>query len=234
MEGAYTPMRTANCTKFGYITADCEYPELAFRFFDYWCNEKRSLITRYGEPGKSWLWREDDPEYFDEYFPGGPVPNAEMNGWDPELGMVTGVTNPWSTQNNSIWNTHLTSLLPMQTYGQWATIDTVKIESWEHSQEVGNITAHRTWVGALAGSMWRSNPDKQVFTDPIYTNEENDKYNDTITTLKSYVNETIASFATGTLDPVNDWDAYVANLYSAGLQDWLDVAQISWNRSNGL
>ena len=233
-EGAYTPMRTANCTRFGYITEDCEYPELAFRFFDYWCNEKRSLISRYGEPGVHWLWREDDPEYFDEYFPGGPVPNAEMNGWDPELGMVTGVTNPWSTQNNAIWNTHLTSLLPMQTYGQWATIDTVKIESWEHSQEVQNITAHRTWVGAKAGSMWRSNPDKQVFTDPNYTTEELDKYNDTINTLKDYVKETIASFATGTLDPVNDWETYKANLESAGLSDWLEVAQTYWNRANGL
>ena len=234
LEGAYTPIRTANCTKFGYITTDCETPELAFRFFDYWTNEKRSLITRYGEPGKSWLWREDDPAYFDEYFVGGANQNCRMQGWDAELGMITGVTNPWVTQNNEIWNTHLTSCLPAQTYGQWATTDTVMSNSWEESQEINIVSVHRGYTGAKCNALWYGKLPEQLFTDPIYTTEENDKYNDTIQQVRSYVNECIASFATGTLDPVNDWETYKANLESAGLSQWLEVAQAYWNRANGL
>jgi len=234
LEGAYTPLRTANVTKYGYITTDCEKPELAFRFFDYWCNEKRSLITRYGEPGKSWLWREDDPEYFDEYYPGGASQNARLQGWEAEKGMVTGVTNPWVTQNNEIWNTHTCCLLPAQTYGHTATIDTVMSNSWEESQEIGQVSVHRTYAGAVNNALWYGKVPEQRFTDPVYTTEENDKYNDTIQTVRNYVNECIASFATGTLDPVNDWETYKANLESAGLQDWLDVAQAYWNRAHGL
>ena len=46
------------------------------------------------------------------------------------------------------------------------------------------------------------------------------------------VRECIAAFATGAMDPVNDWDAYLASLDAAGLQDWLNVAQAYWDRSH--
>ena len=79
--------------------------------------------------------------------------------------------------------------------------------------------------------MWRDVQPEQVFVDPVYSVAELDQYNDTINQLKSYVNECIASFATGQMDPVNDWETYKANLESAGLQDWLTVAQAYWDRS---
>ena len=233
VEGSYTPLRTSNTTKIGYITTDCENPELAFRFFDYWTNERRSLITRYGEPGKSWYWRDDDPEFFDSYV-AGPNANCKMQGWEPKIIMKEGVVNPWVTQNNEIWNFHMCCCLPAQTYGQWATTDTVMSNSWEESQEIGVPSVHRTYTGALDNKLWYGKVPEQVFTNPVYTVEETDQYNDIMNTCKSYVNETIASFALGTLDPNSDadWETYKANMESAGLQQWLDLAQTYWDRSH--
>jgi len=230
VEGAFTPIRSANCTKVGYITTDCEIPELAFRFFDYWCNEKRSLITRYGEPGVSWLWRDDDPEYFDSYYVG-PTQNAQMQGWPAELGMITGVVNPWVTENKEIWNFHMCCMLPAQTYGQWATTDDVVSNSWEESQKIGIPSVHRAYTGALDNALWYGKIPDQLFMNPVYTLDEQDATSDTISQLRTYVNECIASFSLGTMDPVNDWETYKANLESAGLQSWLDVAQAYWDRS---
>jgi len=68
-------------------------------------------------------------------------------------------------------------------------------------------------------------------TGNIYSLEETDKYNDIMTQCKSYVTESIASFTTGQLDPVADWDAYLANLESAGLSQWLELGQAYWDRS---
>jgi len=80
--------------------------------------------------------------------------------------------------------------------------------------------------------MWKGNVPEQLFTDPIYSVEEVDATSDTISTLKSYVNECIAAFATGAMDPETDWESYLSNLESAGLQQWLDLAQTYWTRSH--
>ncbi|MBO4886393.1 MAG: hypothetical protein J5602_13865, partial [Clostridia bacterium] len=143
-------------------------------------------------------------------------------------------TSPWSSQNNSIWNLHMCCLLPAETYGGGATTSADFVYSWEESQALGSITIHRNYLSAECHTKWMGNQPAQVFTDPIYTLEEVDQYNDTINTCKSYVNECIASFALGQLDPNSDadWETYKANIESAGLQQWLDLAQTYWDRSH--
>ena len=234
LEGQFTPERTANITKYGYITTDCENPELAFRFFDYWCNEKRSLITRYGEPGVNIMYRADDEAAFDAQF-AGPAQRTAALGYRVVYGNInplTGGEDPWTHENNTIWNTHTCCLLPAETYGGNAALTTDFSHSWEQSIEMNDISVHQAYLAAECHTKWLGNVPEQVFTDPIYTLEETDKYNDTINQVRSYVNESIASFALGTLDPVNDWETYKANLESAGLNDWLTVAQTYWDRSH--
>lgn len=229
-EGAYTPQRTANVTKLGYITTDCATPEIAFRFFDYWADERRSLITRYGEPGVHWMYRADDPDAFDAYFVGGASQRAEMMGWEPKFGILP-VENPWSAQNNAIWNIHMCCMLPEETYGSNATTTTQRVYSWKEGVQLGSVTAYRDYIAAQH-QLWRGQMPEQVFVDPIYTVDEMDANNDVITQIRSYVNECIASFATGQMDPEKDWESYKANLESAGIQQWLDLAQIYWDRSH--
>lgn len=147
-------------------------------------------------------------------------------------GKISGAEDPWTHENNTIWNCHACCLLPAETYNGSAATSTDFSHSWEESIEMDNISKHRSYLTAERHTKWMGNTPEQVFTDPVYTLDELDKCNDTIQTVKSYVNECIASFALGTLDPVADWDAYLANLESAGLNDWLEVAQAYWTRSH--
>ena len=231
-EDAYTPERTANVTKYAFITADCEHPEVAFRLFDYFAQERVSLITRYGEPGVHFMYRADDPEAFDAMFPN--ATQAAMSlGWEPIYAEMPGVVNPWVEESNAIWAVHMCCMLPAITYGSQGTTTPADefVTSWQEGVERGDVQAHRDYLNANS-LKWLGQLPEQLFVDPIYTLEEMDMYNNTINTVKEYVRECIAAFATGAMDPVNDWDAYLASLDAAGLQDWLDVAQAYWDRSH--
>ncbi len=231
-EDAYTPERTANVTKYAFITADCEHPEIAFRLFDYFAQERVSLITRYGEPGVHFMYRADDPEAFDAMFPN--ATQAAMSlGWEPIYAEMPGVVNPWVEESNAIWAVHMCCMLPAITYGSQGTTTPADefVTSWQEGVERGDVQAHRDYLNANS-LKWLGQLPEQLFVDPIYTLEEMDMYNNTINTVKEYVRECIAAFATGAMDPVNDWDAYLASLDAAGLQDWLDVAQAYWDRSH--
>ena len=229
LEGQYTPERTPWVNKTSFITCDCETPEIAFRMLDYWANEKRSIGNRYGEPGVHMLYRPDDPEAFDKAYPG-ISPETKMLGLEPKWAELP-VTSPWVTENNTIYNGHIATILPINSYSAYGVESTEAITSWEEGVAKGDIGMYRDYIAA-AYLVWRGVAPEQVFTNPIYTLEETDKYNDTITQVKSYVNECIAAFALGQMDPVADWDTYLANLESAGLQDWIDLAQTYWTRSH--
>ena len=237
-EGAYTPERTANVTKFGFITTDSEIPEIAFRYMDFFADEKVSLWTRYGAPvsvygeGANYMWRGDDPEAFDAIYPNPSQVSALLNyegvyGTNP----YGGVVDPWSNENNQIYNCHWFCLLPTPTYsGSCTKVPSSEwLNNWEESWAKNDITSHTSYVDTVVKRHNGVLPE-QLFVDPVYTLEEKDQYNDIISTVQTYVKEMIASFATGAKDPVADWDEYVAQCEAAGLQDWLKVAQAYWDR----
>ena len=237
-EGAYTPERTANCTKFGHITVDSEIPEIAFRYMDFFAQEKISIWTRYGAPVSVYgdeaymMWRADDPEAFDAIYPN-PGQTAMNVGFEAHYGNnpYANAKDPWSNENNQIYNAHYFCLLPSATYGGNGdkTPADQYLNDWQSSWDNGDITVHTNYVNAYLKHHLNALPE-QVFVDPVYTLEEKDMYNDTISTVQTYVKESIAGFVTGTMDPVNDWDNYVAQCDAAGLQDWLKIAQAYWDR----
>ncbi len=235
-EGAYTPERTANCTKFGFITTDSEIPEIAFRYMDFFSQEKVSIWTRYGAPvsytdNSAMMWREDDPEAFDAIYPNASQ-RSMLQGFPSKYGApIEGVKDPWSNDNNQIYNCHYFCLLPAETYGAGGTKTPAAefVNTWEESWAANDINKHSTYVNTMHATQLGHLPE-QLFVDPVYTIEEGDMYNDTISTVTTYVKECIASFATGAMDPVNDWDNYIAQCDAAGLQDWLALAQKYWDR----
>ncbi len=232
---AYDPVRNVNAGQQAFITTDCEYPEIAFRALDYWCTGRNGQISRYGEPGVNFLWRDDDPEYFDSIF-AGPAQRTAMLGLESTWGNInalSGTKDPWTNENTTIWNIFPASLLPAASFSASAAMDQDFVNSWEEGWESQDIAKHKSYLSAVNAGQRGFNGEQpeEMFYSPTYTIEETDKYNDTITSVKTYVNEALAAFVTGTKDPVADWDEYIANLETAGLQDWLDVAQICYDRS---
>ncbi len=233
-EGQYTPNRLAQMTPNFFIMEDCEIPEIAFRFFDFFAQPRVSVWMRYGVPGDTVTWRADDPDAFDAKYP-----NASQRAYNMGLEPVyatdfTQKKDPWSNENNSIWNIYFCGMLPIHTFTASATETPASefLSNWDDSFAKGDITDHSSYVNAFMVSWIGKHPD-QMFIEPKYTVEEMDQYNDTINTVKTYYKEWLASFVTGAKDPVNDWDEYMAGLETSGLNDWLTVAQAYWDRANG-
>lgn len=231
-EGAYTPVRGASVSKIGHITKDCDTPQIAFRFLDYWSSEKRSLIARHGEPGVHFMYRADDEAAFDEYFAGGAGRLASLLGWQPVYGVMGDAVSPWSSENNVIWNIWPGSLLPAATYSNTAVTAAETPSAWAESQDLNDVAAHRRYCAARANALWYGNTPEQLFIDPVYTDAELDRYNYSMAAVKNYVNECITAFAMGSMDPVKDWEKYLSNLEAAGLRNWLEAAQIYWDRAH--
>jgi len=228
LEGQFTSNRTLAPGKTTFITTDCDIPEIAFRFLDYFAQEKVSLSLRYGEPGVHWMYRPDDPEAFDALFM--PAQQTATLGIEVKHAKIPGAFDPWTNENNVYWNTWFGAMMPLATYSASGTPIADVADTWEESFEMGDYATHKSYMGGKH-LLWRGNQPEQVFARPVYTLEELDEYNDTITQVKSYVNECIASFALGTLDPVADWETYLSNLESAGMNDWVELAQKYWDRS---
>jgi len=175
------------------------------------------------------MYRADDPEAFDEIFK--PSQTTTALGFENAVHASLPVTNPWVSENNTIWNTHMCCLLPRNTYSVGGTTAAQFVNSWEEGVALGDVPTYRTYIGSRH-QLWQGVTPEQLFVDPVYTQDELDATNDIITQCKSYVNECIASFALGTLDPVNDWETYKNNLASAGLDQWVELAQTYWTRSH--
>ncbi len=232
LENQYTPERTANVTPFGFITCDCQIPEIAFRYMDFFAQEKVSLWTRYGVPGDTLIWRDDDPEAFDATYPNGSQ-RAMMAGFDSHWAsdFSNGKVDPWSNENNVMYDVHWFCMLPAATYSSASTKTPASefITSWEDAWEKQNMSGYQTYITATLTKQLGILPD-QLFVDPVYTVDEIDSTNDVMSTVQTYVKEMIASFTTGAKDPVADWDEYIEQLEAAGLQQWLDLAQAYWDR----
>lgn len=65
----------------------------------------------------------------------------------------------------------------------------------------------------------------------VLTEDESDTYNDAWTDINSYIVETTAKFITGEADIAAEWDSYIAELESMGLQDVIDVYQAAYDRA---
>jgi len=66
----------------------------------------------------------------------------------------------------------------------------------------------------------------------VLTQEEQDTYNDCWVDIQTKVHEMSAAFITGQADLEKDWDTFVDDLYSMGLQDVIDVYQAALDRYN--
>jgi putative aldouronate transport system substrate-binding protein len=190
-----------------YITTDCpeENRDLAFAVLDLLLSDEGSMRVRYGEKDVNWQ------EYTGtETAPAGGVWKWEMVGPD-QLG----------TQTNALWSSAMTitpcsELFNMkQPATDWFKykIDLV----WEQYQN---------YMKAM-----EQNPDR-IYPGPRYTDEEDERTGvareNTITACSTYMTE----FITGVKDPNSDaqWEAYLKELDSLGMQEWQEVSEASWNR----
>lgn len=186
------------------ITKDCENPEAVFRMADFMMSEESSVFSRFGEKGVDWV----EPEE-------GEVALGEAWGAEPALKPIL----IWGgSSHSSHWNDvtpHI--LLSKYTDGQ----------VWN-----GDPTDAEYMIAISTATMLDKTPEETV-TTIIYTEEENSAIADIKTTLETYVDESMARFATGDLDLDKDWDSYLEELEAIGLSQYIEISQTAYDRMLG-
>lgn len=223
----WCPNRTPNYMYTTYITKDCKHPEVAFRFCDYWTDTRRSLITRYGEPGVHFMYRPDDPQAFDKEFPYGNPYNLDHESLH---GSFSAVPTPWSNQNQAIWKVHFCCILPECVYSANASPNPVVTYYGEAKEKELPVSAHLSYIAGKSYFDKVGLIPKETVTRLIYTEEENLTIAEISSSIGSYIGESLALFCTGGLDIEKDWDTYVKTLKEIGLDLYLETAQAAYDR----
>ena len=171
----YVPLMDDTYRYNSFITADCKNPEYAFRMLDRIFSKEGALRLRYGEPGVDIEWAA----------PGTP---SNVAGVDATLVVKN---NIWGAQHRQSWND----------LGSTATLYRKWKPAWEDN---GSWSSTRTKITGIKQAAYReqaskNNPSEIVY-NIMYTSEENIALADIKATVKGYIYEARAGFATGLLD----------------------------------
>jgi putative aldouronate transport system substrate-binding protein len=187
----------------GVITANCQYPEIAFRVLDLMSSDEGGIISRYGEKGVNW----DSADSGSISVFGNPA-------------VIKVIKNTWAAvgQNQNFLQQGPFILDPMVTTGvQWDR--NPKSNDYIKAQAV--IKLRNTGV-----------VPKEFIANLIYTNAEAEAIRTPKTNIDSYILQSIANFVAGDWDPNNDaqWSSFVAEFEKMGLSTYLKTVQTAYTR----
>lgn len=200
-----------------FITSDCENPDAAFRLLDAVADEEMSLSMRFGEKDVHWKYAEGESvcaSIGEEYKA---VYSANFNEEIPI---------PWNSENNIIWHDNVLNILPPQLMGG----DLQRISDEEAYSNPASYNTAVLCYGSVGGR-YNVHPSEMPMK-VTYNEEETNQINDIKNSIQTYVNESIVRFALGDMDLDNDWDAYLAELDTIGLKEYLETSQTAYDRVN--
>jgi len=116
-------------------------------------------------------------------------------------------------------------LAPIQAWGKY-TADAIP-HNYDWTREINDSLVGS---GAEAQAIWDANwVDTNTFPSVTRTKDEADDYSSIMSDLETRVNETVIKYIIGQ-EPLENWDAFVEELYSMGLQDAIDIQQAAYDR----
>lgn len=187
-----------------YITKYCKEPELAFRLFDFAGYEPTMAAwSRFGVPGIDW--------------------DTKVEGlkglYEDSLGVKCGfrqINNLWATPQNAHW---------------YAVNPEIRLMtdplSMQGSAMPNDPLDYR--VATAKAVAFYKDKYPQEFIRIVYTPDEVSQINDTANSLTTYMQESSMRFITGDR-PFSEWENYVRQLDKIGLQEYLKVQQIGYER----
>jgi putative aldouronate transport system substrate-binding protein len=187
----------------GVITANCQYPEIAFRVLDLMMSDEGAKITRYGEKGVNW----------DDASPG-------SIGYYGTPAIMKILKNTWAQvgQNQNFLQQSPYILDPAIAVG---------VEWNGNVKDAGYIKAIAVQKLEKTGVV-----PKEYIANLVYTNAESETIRTPRTNIDKYILQSIANFVAGDWDPNNDaqWNAYVAEYEKMGLSTYQKTIQTAYTR----
>lgn len=193
------------------ITANCEQPELAFKLGDLLSSEQIGISQRWGAEGVDW----DRPANV-----------ADIADYKPsvagfELSLITysdGTFWGGTDMTNGSWRQHGPYVRQYGLANGWGTSATKEDKYTDIFNAGASLYQNGGWAPA------------EVIPKLILTTDESDAVAEIEANLKTYVQESIAAFVTGTKDLDADWAKYLAEFDKIGLEEYLEVAQGVYDR----
>lgn len=198
--------------KVWFVTKDCENVEKAVQAGTWLYNEEASMVSIFGEKGVEW---DDDPE--------GCALWANVSGGKVETSFYKKDMEFWGNLQNKNWadvNPKYRSEEKMLGEG-YSLISEM--------EEGATLTVAPDFTARFNETYAPHFPEEYIST-LIYTQEEDQKIGIVGTDILNFVDEMNAAFIMGTR-PLDDWDTYLAELDAMGLNDYLQVVQAAFERT---
>ena len=198
------------CNMNNFITADCDNPDKAFELMMTLWTEEGSRRVRYGEYGVNWT----DPDA----------------GAVSDLGLPATyklIRDPLVEQNTCLWSGASCTLCV------WAELEDAQVVRELSPGEAEKQRMHAESYANFKAAADKYNPKAEnICPTLVLTEEEKDDTQAQRTACSDYYRKSRTDFSTGDMDPNSDsdWKKYVDTLWDLGLQDWLDVAQVAYDR----
>ena len=209
----YTPYAFSSSWQAFFVFRGCEDVELAMKLGDAFFSQKvKDKIS--GEYGVDWT---DDPEICGQY----------TNGYVYK-GMVDSISrvdltevDHWASPNNWNWRDNNPEYRSLEE--EMSTVDASLIEEFDPDDP--EALADETF------DMYYPRRPEPALPVLKYTEEESEVITDAVANIPSFVEQTMAEFITGARDLDNGWDDYIAEINSMGLEEWIAIAQASYDRT---
>lgn len=199
-----------NCFMTTFITKDCDNPDAAFELLMTLYTEDGSRRLRYGEYGVNWTDADAGAK--------------SSMGLDADFKLIR---DPMLEQNTCLWSSASCSL-NVNSEGESA-----QLTEQETAGEVLRAQMHAESRKHYDAAAEKNNPDpKYICPTLVYTEDEKLEIAHQQTAVSDYFRKSRTDFALGNLDPNSDtdWNTYVNTCWDLGLQDWLDTAQVAYDR----
>ncbi len=182
------------------ITKDCKYPEAAFRLIDLMYSYEATMRSVYGRPGEEWV----DADPGAESITGEGTPRYN-------------VTVAWSEQEQSItWQQAAPTFRSTQFRLEWQQFNPADpLERYLYQ-----------WSRDLYAPYGK--PEKEV-PPLVFTSDQSKELGTLNAALSAYSDEMYAAFVTGQRDVNKEWDQYLADLKTNGLDRFLQIYQEAYD-----
>lgn len=208
-----TPYATEGPINFGFITKNCEYPELAFRMLDLLGREDFTISSRWGIQGEQWDYVENLKNHsnykdvvFDETFAGYPA-------------YIHSYATRWSVPQNDHWHNNNPAFRTAE----------IACGYYAASLEFADETDSNFQIGARLADYEAASPEEKIpkIKYPVETLAEATELENAI---KGYKQEKLAQWLTGASDVEKDWAEYLAKLEKLGLSRFLELTQEAYDK----
>jgi len=191
------------------ITSNCKYPEVAMQFIDYFYSEEGTVRSVLGREGIDYKYAEAGQKGFD--------------GSQAKYVQIPVDTTLPENQNVS-WGQAFPTYRPVSFY------KSIVYPENPYDPNVDPMVGRMTlfFRTSMALSEYAQKPES-VLPDMFFSADDISTMSRLKTSIESFVNESIVKFITGYSDIDAEWDNYLKQLKSLGIDEYLGILQNAYD-----